>query len=664
LCVVVALLAAVGCHKSSRRPAPVVTTNNLTASVMQIASGQPRVGYPLEVVTAIQATEATADVSVSYFALNAEDVANQADQVRQFVLGTVTFPLVQPSIAQYRAKLTVPTSVTPPGDYVILCSIDPSNLVAETDEKDNVAQVATTITPVQEPNLLLRQLDLDAASLLLDADVDDVAGGDPGDVQNADLGATLAIGLEGTLSDVQVEAAVKLRIIRTDKPAGQDRHDIPLYLWDSDAQRYIDVFGIHGPVEWLPLGAISPERVTETNDKVAVDAPGAKSVHLDVYLPGKLASVMITILENLVQGPPPTQPPPDLRLEDIQALQDFFSGARMSTVRYEFVAEVRAAGGQFVDSNATDNAASQPFYVVLPGQESYAPDRPIAFSEGIDAGWKNSKFGVGFEFDSYASLDERGAVAGVRGGVPATIFGSSFDFMSFDGRAQVVPEVDPAQVPAGEGSSFALDLEFLSLTVYSYQEQLGYAFDGTFSIVKEKRISARFWVGPVPLSVSGGAGGEIGYQLTIDLQPTVLESGLHPFASLEASIEAGVGIAGFLQAGAGGSLTLIEERFGGTVRTELAVVSFGPQPAIFQGTLDMRVTNTVTGPVGSLYLFVEYPSIKWCWYVIPCGFKIARNTLTLVTWHSFVKEDVLFDETLCKRVTIGTGVAFSGCVTP
>jgi len=650
----------------------VPVTNNLTASVVQVATAQPRIGYPLEIVTAIQAAENTPNVSVSYFALNGDDIAQELEEVRQFYLGTVTFDQVQTSIGQYRARLTVPTSVSPPGDYVIMCSLDPSDLIEETDEDDNLAEVAATIAPMADPNLFLEDLVLDRQSLVLDVDVDDVAGVDPNDVQNSDGGGTLVIGLEGTLDPVEVEAFVRLRITRTDLPAGQDTHDVPLYLWDSTTLQYVDAFGLQGPEQWLSLGELSPAAANETETEVDVDNAGTKSIHLDVYLPGKLAEVMVAILENLTMGPP-TQAPPDLRLQDIQALYAFFAGASLRQLRFEFIADIRAVGGAFQDANPADNTLSRPFYLVLPGEESSAPDRPIAFEEGLDAAWESDKFGVGFDFDSYGSLDGRGAIAEVRGSVPAEVFGNAFDFMAFDARAQVVPAVDISEVPAGETSGFFLDLEFASLTVYTYEEDLGYTFDGTFSVTKEKTFSKQFFVGPVPVSTSGGVAGEIGYQLTANLQPASLANSVRPYAKLEATVEAGVGTAGF-RAGAGGSLTLVDESFLGTVQTGLSVLQAGgPQAAaVFEGAVSMRVTNTVTGPAGRLFLFVEYPGVKWCrrcalrrCVSFPCGVKTVRREFDLVTWRSFVKEDVLFDETLCKRVTLDLGSAtFSVCQNP
>ncbi len=663
LAVALAACVAVACHDSrSRPPAVAPATLNLKASAVEITTTSPRIGHPVELVTRIEANENATDVTVSYYAQNAQDVADGLEQVRQFYLGTVTFASVQPAIVDYRASLIVPTSVTPPGDYVILAAIDPSELVPETDEADNRAEQGATFLPLQDPNLKLQELTLDAQSILLDPDVDDVMTAQPTDVQNADLGATVTVALEGTLQPVDVETFVRLRITRTDRPAGQDTHDVPLYLWDSDAQRYVDAYGVGGTVEWLPFGAVVPQRVTESENDVDVAEPGTYAAHLDLYLPGKLSEVMIQILENLVSGPPPTVPPPDLRLEDIQALQTFFGGATQSAVRFSIVVDVRARDASFVDSDPGDDRASQPVYLVLPGQESFAPDRPLAFEQGLQQQWGSDKFGAGFGFDAFASLDGRGAIAEVNGGLTVEVLGSRFEFLHLDARGQVVPQVDPA-VTGDETSGFGLDLQFAGITVYSLQRELGYTYDGSFRVSKEKSFTRQFFVGPVPVSATGGVTGEVGFALIANLQPVALTSNVGPFAGLEASLEAGVGVLG-LRAGAGGALKLIDERFQGDVLAGLAVVA-ASAPAVFEGNVSMQVANVVTGPTGRLYLFVEYPGIKWCRVFgipLPCGIKRVRKEWGLVSWASFVKEDVLFDRTWCKRVVLdGGNPSFASC---
>tara|TARA_R110002072_G_scaffold228234_2_gene385023 strand:- start:1893 stop:3950 length:2058 start_codon:yes stop_codon:yes gene_type:complete len=667
------LLVGASCHKSSSSaPPPIVITNNLTASAVEVATAQPRVGYPLEVVTTIEALEDTVDVSVSYYALNGDDVANELDEVRQFYLGSVTFPVVRVGTPTYRAELTVPTGVTPPGSYVILCSVDPSDLVEENNEDDNEAElaVATVFAPIADPNVYLQEFVLDRQSIVLDPDVEDVAGQLQGDVQNTDAGGTLTVGLEGSINPVEMEAFVRLRVTRSDLPIGQNTIDLPLYLWDSANDRYIDAFGLNGPVEWLPLGAIAPDRVLESGEAVMVDAQGLTSVHLDLYVPGGLAEIVIDYLKS--GGPPVGLPPvPDLPPAAQLALITFLtSGPQPITITvldFEILADVRAKDPVFVDSNPLDNSAAQPFYVLLPGEESSAPDRPLAFDAGLDSSWDSDRFGIGFDFDAFASVDGRGAIAEVVGSVPAEVFGNTFDFMRFDARAQVVPAIDPNELPPGENSGFSLEIEFASLTLYSYEEPLGYVFTGApepFS--KEKSFTKQFFVGPVPVVTTGGVMGEIGYELAANLQPTSLACSLTPYATLSATLSGAVGVAG-LSGGAGAELILLDERFVGAVNTGISVVDDNT----FEGRANMQVRNVLSGPSGRVYLFAEYPGVRWCRrkvlnrrFSYPCGIRTIRKELNLVSWATFQKEDVLFDETLCKRVTLNSGLAtFSNACT-
>lgn len=420
------------CHHSSRGGAAVKpATVNLTATAVQVTSTSPRVGFPLELVTTIQTNETTPDVTVSFWAQNVDDVAAQKEQVRQFYLGSTTFPQVTPGVTDYRSTIEVPTSLNPAGTYVLLAAVDPQSLIAETKEDDNTTEVAATLQPLADPNLVLRAGTLDQQSLLLDSDQSDVGE------QNADLGANLTIGVEGTLSPTPVETFVKLRIRRLDRLPGADVHDMPLYLWDSVLQHYVDVYGLQGAVQWLTLGDVVPLAATESETTLDIAEHGANSSHLDVYLPGRLAGTMIMILEHLAAGPP--IPPPDLTQEAIVALENFFVDARLSLLRFSIVVDVRSKDPAFVDTNPNDNSIEMPLYVVLPGQESFAPDRPLAFEKGAANRWGSDKFGVGYAFDALASLDGRGAVASVGGVLDAEVFGNRFDFLTVDGRAQVVP---------------------------------------------------------------------------------------------------------------------------------------------------------------------------------------------------------------------------------
>ena len=473
------------------------------------------------------------------------------------------------------------------------------------------------------------------------------------------------IGVEGTLDAVEVEVSVALRITRSDLPLGSNSFDVPLYLWDSATQAYADVYGLNGPPAGLPLGSLLAQSVTETEDSIDFKATDRKSVHLDVYLPGGLAHEMINILNGLPQtAGDGWVPPPDLSEEIVYALIQFFVGATIDHVGFEFVAELKAADGSFVDDDLSDNFASRALVLLLPGEDSYYPDNPLAFEDGAEGGWENPNFGVGFEFNAFASVDEAGAIAAGEGAIPVTLLGNTLNLVEFNARAQVVPAIDPESIPDGENSGFYLNLDFAGLTVYSLEEDLGFLYEDELSFSKGKNFNNVFFVGPVPVTVGAGIEGSIGFELHANLQPVSLATSAGPFAQLEANVTGAIGVPG-LQAGVGGALTILDERFTGTVLTGLVVVDPGPQSAVFEGSASLKIVNTLTGPVGRLFLFADYPAIVWCnsvFGVFPCGVKVVRSELVLVEWASFVKEDVLFDESLCKAVTIANGnVTFSSC---
>lgn len=689
-------LALVACSSGSGSPPP----TNLTLQGLEVTGNPPRIGYPLSVTTRIEADRDVQNVSVSYFALNQEDVDMGLNDIRQVFLATVTIPLVESTVTEYATGFSIPPGINPPGDYVLLASLDPAGLVAETDENDNQATAEITLAPFQDPNLFIASLTLDSPVVVLDPDIDDVdevPGSIIADVQNTDVGATVEVGVEGTLEPVDVEVFLALRITRPELPAGANTHDIPFYLWDSVAGDFVDSFGRRGTPRGLPLGSLLPQDVSETTEMDEItwsDTPPAssvaeslvtnrKSVHLEGYFPGGLAEALDKILQGFVRlgTVSASEVPPDLSAGDLNALWTFFDNgnpAGFPNATFTVVAELRAAESTFVDSDPTDSLrVSRELVLVSPGESSSVPERPLAFEQGSEGGWVNENFGVGFRFDAFASVDSRGGIAAVVGAVPVTVLDTTFHFAEFEARAQVVPQVAADRIPPGENSGFFLTLDALTIpgdptsgiTVFALEQPAGFVYeDDPLSVSKEKAYSSVFFVGPVPVTVSAGIGGEIGFRLAINLQPIQLLAEAGPFAELEAFVTGGVGIPG-LNAGVGGALSLLKEEFQAKVDTHLEVRDFGDVSgtAIVHGLAHMSVVNTLTGPTGRLFLQATFPGPVWCnlpvvgW--IPCGAEIKRAELVLVNWESFVKEDILFEETLCKAVTISSeGVTFSACV--
>ena len=78
---------------------------------------------------------------------------------------------------------------------------------------------------------------------------------------------------------------------------------MPLYLWNSEAVRYTEAFGVDpgvpcdpvfgctpgstGPAEWLPIGQIQPQSIETVGDEVTVrDVDRASTSTCPASLPG------------------------------------------------------------------------------------------------------------------------------------------------------------------------------------------------------------------------------------------------------------------------------------------------------------------------------------------------------------------------------------------
>jgi len=232
-----------GSGSSTGGPAPPPpVTNNLAATAVQVVTPNPRIAYPLSVSVSITAVEATSDVSVSLFAVEKNDDPNV--DIRQVPLGSQTIAQVQSGSTAYELATHVPSSVELPGPYFIAAVVDPVAEIDETDEDDNTASVETMLAPEGGPNILLKEVTLDRTVIDVDTSTyEEQVPGTAGNVHNSDAGGTMTVGADGLAVDetIDLEAFAKLRLMRSDRGT---QHDVPLYLWNSEAGRYMNAYGV------------------------------------------------------------------------------------------------------------------------------------------------------------------------------------------------------------------------------------------------------------------------------------------------------------------------------------------------------------------------------------------------------------------------------------
>jgi hypothetical protein len=665
--------------------------NNLSASDLVVETADPQIGYPMKVSVMIGSDQAAENVSVSLFAIDNND--DPTREVRQIPLGTETIAMMDAGAKSYEFEVSIPSTVEFPGPYFIAAIVDPVEEVAETNEDDNTASVETTLYE-GIPNILLSQLALDRNALLINTDTyQQQVPGTAGNVHNADAGGTITVGANGLRPEdtIDIEAFANLRIMRSDNGTA---YDVPLYLWDSDAGRYTNAFGVDpqtgtdlGAEEWLPLGTFMPQLVERNGNDVTLNDVKRDSAHINFYFPGKLGSELELAMRYANQPQVtslPTFPPPDLTIQQIAALRDFLKNlpssgipgdesAAMAVTDFAVCVDIRPADPAITDYSSEDNERCSPIAITLPpvasqpptpapgGYQPYFPNpsNPLRTDEGFATKGGGAVFEYGLDFGTSATADYRGYREEVHAGVPVTILDSKIDFVSITVMAQLVP--DYAGKPATENSGYTVEVRFLNQLLSSVDLPPGSPPAVSASYSKEAPDPPKeqqFFVGPIPLIAGASVAGNFGieYAFVFTEPPSdpsyTYGSQLSPFANVEASVHAGVGTAVF-SVGVEGVLSLLDERldlFGGT---QIDVLDLGYQSGTAEFLINqgLKITNAFTGPQGALNLYAKYtvPKVVTCNWGFIHGVCITTATIkaTKNIWRSpalFKLDDILYEK--------------------
>jgi hypothetical protein len=664
-------------------PAPPPVTNNLKATGVQVLTPDPRIAYPLAVSVSITAAEATNNVGVSLFAIEKNDDPNV--EIRQFPLGNETIARAEAGTRSYELAVNIPSSVELPGAYFIAAVVDPVEEVAETDEADNTASVETPIASEGQPNILLKSIELDRTVLDINTSTyAEQVTGEADNVYNADAGGTITVGADGLAvgETIELEGFATLRLSRSDLGT---THDVPLYLWSSDAARYMNAYGIDpsGVVlpapEWLPLGEFAPQLVTNTGGEVGLDDLNRDSAHMNFYVPGRLGKTLETAMRystgpGVFTVPLPTVPPPDLTAAAIDSLKAFLRNlpsngvfgdetAAMAVMEFEICVKIRPADPALADRSLDDNELCSPLSILLPPivpppvpgappgftPHFSKPSNALRSAAGFATKGGGSAFGFAVDFGGSASADYRGYVEEVHARVPVTVFGVGFDYMRLEVRAQLVP--DYAGKPADEESGFTLEMRHLGQMLTSVDLPATSSPALTVSFSKEAPDPEKpyeAFIGPIPVIGGASVAGNLGveYEVTFTADATdgyAIGPSLSPFINVEASVFAGVGNRLF-SAGVEGVLTLLDERltlFGGT---EIDVLDAGFQSGIAEFVIvqGFKITNVFTGPRGAINLYARYsvPGFKTCSWGFIKG--ICPTILTLKATKNIWRSKALF----------------------
>lgn len=364
------------------------------------------------------------------------------------------------------------------------------------------------------------------------------------------------------------------------------------------AMAYIQTTAGYEPVRiWNPTGGVFAETFTIPS----LGANSVQSVALDLLVP-----------------------------EDVRARL-----AGMTTTNVKIVVDPLDAVDENEDlmvlyDRANDNELVEPVNIFAGTPVAPKGEGGATFETSFSKGFDNRFFGAKVDFRAKAWFSGKGIGSEVSGATPVTVLSHTFDFLGVTSSARYNP-VAPTD------SGFDLDVEFAGSTVYSKHGDAGFTWEQTWQVEKSKGFDQRFVIAIVPVKVSAGVSGALGFRAAVNVG-SAFNGTVSPFVDIGTYVSAGVD-AFVAKAGVRGNLHLIKFDLGTTLGGTIAADAGATQ---LTGTLDGTVGYTLTGPKGEIVIYVGYP---WCckWWIIckPCT-KDAE--WTLVSWSPYSKTDTLFDK--------------------
>lgn len=555
-------------------------------------------GHPLDVDVTITSNETAENVPVEVFI--ADNNVADYNEVPFYSAGSYIIPTVKGGENTYTVKVTVPGNNLADGTLCKLTAmVDPALSKskerpecvpgddAEADKnkecfnENKMDNVTVRVTGMSQRDLVIDDITLTS------------------DVVTIDTGDTIPDFITGTMS-VRSVAIDTLNVpVRFILDIGGTEY--PLMIWDNEIAGYAKDY-------WI--GQLRANAPKSTPFFLEVDpvtagflASGPNAVTLKAVVdPGGL------ITEINIAG---------------------YAGEANNTVTRSLtiVKETTSGGSGSMMSYAPESPGAN----IAPGDPLFSPGTGLHFSKSYSQMLGSGLFGARPFFSTWASLDEEGAAGFAGGGVAVSIFNESFNFVYLEASAAAVPHMLSS-------SHVDLYLKFAWMVLYSFHADGEYSWDKDWSVYKSKGYTATFWAGPIPLNVSAGAQGTMGFAISFGVGDN-LEATASEFASAGAYASASVGIPGLLEGGVKGNLNLVSYETKAVITAGLQLSAGAKQ---IQGWLQEQVITTLSGPNGTLCLFAKYPYQRWCkrwWIYYPCGWPTIKEAQTpLVSFSSWSKE--------------------------
>ncbi|MCB9871341.1 MAG: hypothetical protein H6836_03385 [Planctomycetes bacterium] len=579
-------LAACSGGGGGSAPAP-VTPPNLQVAALQVTSPDPTSAHELDIETTLTSATTVQNVSISYYVIHKQDLDDKVPEPRQFLVATDVLPEVAAGTKVYPRTIIIPKEVAPRGDWYLTTRVDPLDQIAESNEDDNVP-------PENSPDIVIavNHDNIDTPDFTVESvTLDDLAMVlTPNRVRAAVANFKDVPEHHGGLTVVcQVTGSKDYKAVSIKVEVVNGQTTLPLEIWRESQTNYANTF-------YADLIAGQPN-----------------SVHIDLHVPD---AVLAKLLPLVVAGQ--RQFTLRVTLNVGHSIAEWENGVRRINQRDDDVVELPLV---LIDP------------ATLPSKACFK------YEQDFTKSWHNDIVAAGVEFHGGAYLDDRGAVAEARGALPVTLFKKRIDFFRGEAYGQLAPH-------RPKDTQFHIDVDVLGLTVYqraSVDPTYTYT-DTPFKKVESIEAKSTIFCGPVPIVFTTGAQGELGYKLTFEMDSGNMSLAGTPYAELSAHASAVVYL-GVVKGGVKGEMSLIRDDYENKVSFGEVILLNGG--TAIRSTLRMTVTNTLTGPNGRLYLFADYPGVKWCSTFlgrIPCGIQWHHAEKTLVKFQTFQKQDVLLNE--------------------
>jgi hypothetical protein len=234
----------------------------------------------------------------------------------------------------------------------------------------------------------------------------------------------------------------------------------------------------------------------------------------------------------------------------------------------------------------------------------------------------NSNFRAGFSYDAGWSVTDVDDPQHLCNGnlhinghvdVEATFFGTEHNIASISAKVDTTKTADTTS-----NIQYFEDFELLgnSIAPYPKSGSSTTSFDLTVANVDQtvgQSLQFPFFIGPIPVTITAGAQGGVGFQSSLDgslsrdcsslSAPLAISTAgsFAPYAHLDAFVQAGLGFSGVLEVGVGGALTLVRIDLPLTMGASVATDGKGGLTINGASNLDLKLTTFG----GRLYVFLD-----------------------------------------------------------